>query len=103
MITEIVKFSIPEDMSHEDVVAGFESTAITWKENPDLIRKNYLVDIESRTAGGVYLWNSKADAQKWHGEEFKTRVKAKYGSEPRFEYFETPVVVDNVADAVVKG
>jgi hypothetical protein len=103
MITEIVKFSIPEDMSHEDVVAGFESTAITWKENPDLIRKNYLVDVESRTAGGVYLWKSKADAQKWHGEEFKARVKAKYGSEPRFEYFETPVVVDNVVDAVVKG
>ena len=103
MITEIVKFSIPEGMSREDVVAGFEATADTWKANPDLIRKNYLVDVESRTAGGVYLWKSKVDAQKWHGNEFKARVKAKYGNEPRFEYFDTPVVVDNVADAIVKG
>jgi hypothetical protein len=103
MITEIVKFSIPEGMSHKEVVAGFESTAGAWKENPDLIRKNYLVDVASRTAGGVYLWKSKTDALKWHGEEFKARVKAKYDSEPRFEYFETPVVVDNVADSIVKG
>ena len=63
MITEIVKFSIPEDMLLEDVVAGFESTAITWRENPDLIRKNYLVDVESRTAGGVYLWESREAAE----------------------------------------
>ena len=101
MITEIVRFPIPEGVSREEVVAGFEATAGGWKENPDLIRKNYLVDIEARTAGGVYLWRSRADAEKWHGDDFKTRIKAKYGAEPRFEYFETPVVVDNVADAIV--
>jgi hypothetical protein len=28
MITEIVKFSIPEGMSHKEVVAGFESTRV---------------------------------------------------------------------------
>jgi len=103
VITEIVRFSVPEGMSREEIVAGFEATAGAWKENPDLIRKNYLIDVESRTAGGVYLWNSKADAQKWHGAEFKQRVKSKYGSEPRFEYFQTPLVVDNVADEIVKS
>ena len=102
MITEIVTFSLPEGMSREDVVAGFEATAGAWKDNPDLIRKNYLVDVENRVAGGVYLWNRRADAEKWHGEEFRQRIKAKYGSEPRSEFFETPVVVDNVADAIVK-
>ena len=40
MITEIVKFAIPEGMSGEDVIAGFEATADSWKANPDLIRKN---------------------------------------------------------------
>jgi len=103
MITEIVTFSLPEGLSREELVAGFEATAGIWKENPDLIRKNYLVDMENRTGGGVYLWNSRADAQKWHGDEFRTRVKAKYGSEPRSQFFDTPVVVDNVSDEIVKA
>jgi hypothetical protein len=101
MITEIVKFKLPEGLTREEVVAGFEATAGRWKDNPDLIRKNYLVDLESRTGGGVYLWNTRADAEKWHGEEFRQRIKAKYGSEPKSEFFETPVVVDNVADEIV--
>jgi hypothetical protein len=54
MITEIVTFSIPEGMTREEVISGFEGNAGNWKANPDLIRKNYLVDIDSRTAGGVY-------------------------------------------------
>jgi hypothetical protein len=101
MITEIVKFKLPEGLTREEVVAGFEATAGRWKDNPDLIRKNYLVDLESRTGGGVYLWKTRADAEKWHGEEFRQRIKAKYGSEPKSEFFETPVVVDNVADEIV--
>ena len=44
MITEIVTFKLPDGMTHEDVVANFEKTAPNWKANPDLIRKNYLVD-----------------------------------------------------------
>ena len=103
MITEIVTFSIPDGMSREEVIASFEGNAGNWKANPDLIRKNYLVDIDSRTAGGVYLWNSRADGERWHGEEFRQRILSKFGNEPRSQYFETPIVVDNVADEIVKA
>jgi hypothetical protein len=53
-------------------------------------------------AGGVYLWKERAAAEKWHGEAFRAKVKEVYGSEPEFRYFETPIVVDNIAGTIVK-
>lgn len=103
MITEIVTFKLPTGMTRDDVVANFEKTAPNWRANPDLIRKNYLVDADQGVAGGVYLWKERAHAEKWHGEAFRAKVKEVYGSEPEFRYFETPIVVDNVASAIVTG
>ena len=54
MITEIVTFKLPEGMTHDDVVANFGKTAPNWGANPDLIRKNYLVDANNGLAG--YKW-----------------------------------------------
>jgi len=103
MITEIVMFTLPDGMTHEDVVANCERTATSWRANPDLIRKNYLVDVRNRIAGGVYLWKEKAHAEKWHGEEFRKMIKEMYGSEPKSQFFDTPIVVHNAAGAIVKG
>ncbi len=103
MITEIVTFKLRDGMTREDAVANFEKTAPSWRANPDLIRKNYLFDEKSGVAGGVYLWKERAHAEKWHGEEFRKKVKEIYGGEPRSQFFDTPIVVDNVAGAIVKG
>ncbi len=51
-----------------------------WKS--DLIRKNYLIDLDSRIAGGVYLWKKKMHAKIWLGAEFKKMLKDSYGEEP---------------------
>ena len=66
------------------------------------MRKNYLYDAEAGIAGGVYLWKEKAHALKWHGEEFRQRVKDLYGAVPASQFFETPIVVDNVAGELVR-
>ncbi|MDU8909712.1 hypothetical protein [Aestuariicoccus sp. MJ-SS9] len=95
MITEIVTFDIPEGMGRERVVALFEESAEIWRANPKLYRKNYLYDPEAGIAGGVYTWDSIADAQEAHGEAFLSRVAETFGSTPSFRYFETPVVVQN--------
>ncbi len=42
MITEIVTFKLPDGTKREEVISNYEKTAPTWRENPDLIRKNYL-------------------------------------------------------------
>ena len=104
MFTEIVRFTIPEGLSREAVLEGYEKSARTiWRECPDLIRKNYLLDMDARVGGGVYLWRRREDAAKWHGEAFRTRIRATFGVEPVCELFETPVLVDNMAGEVVTG
>ena len=95
MITEIVTFKINEEMGRERVVALFEESAEIWRSHPKLHRKNYLYDPERGIAGGVYTWDSVADAQDAHGEAFSARVAETFGSTPHVQYFETPVVVQN--------
>ena len=95
MITEIVTFKIPEGMDRDRLNALFEESAEIWRAHPKLHRKNYLHDPESRVAGGVYTWDSVADAKEAHGEAFHARVAETFGSTPEFQYFETPVVVQN--------
>lgn len=95
MITEIVTFDIPEGMDRDQVVALFEESAEIWRAHPKLHRKNYLYDPEQGIAGGVYTWDSVADAREAHGAAFLARVAETFGSTPRFQYFETPVVVQN--------
>ncbi len=102
MITEIVTLKLPDGATREEVISNFEKTALTWRENPDLIRKYYLFDAEKGIAGGVYLWKEKSHAEKWHGAEFRKRAKEVYGAEPEIQFFETPIVVDNVVGKIAK-
>lgn len=102
MITEIVTFKVPDGTTREEHFANSVRTARGWRENPDLIRKYYIFDAETGIAGGVYLWKEKAHAEKWHGAEFRKVIKEIYGSEPESQFFETPVIVDNLADETVK-
>lgn len=95
MITEIVVFDLPDGMTRDDVVANYRRSAPTWRANPDLIRKNYLFDAETRKAGGVYLWHSIDAAKRARDDAWLDRVRRTYGSEPVVQYFATPLVVDN--------
>jgi len=102
MITVIVSFKLPDGMTREEIITKFENTAQKWRDNQDLIRKNYLIDLDRGIAGGVYLWKEKMHAEIWLGAEFKKMVKENYGGEPSFQFFETPIVVDNIAGGIMK-
>ena len=102
MLTEIVMVKLPDGMTRDEVISNFEATATTWRENPDLIRKNYVFDAASGVAGGVYLWNKRAHAEKWHGAQFRKTAREIYGAEPDIQLFETPIVVDNVVGEIVR-
>ena len=97
MITAVVQFALPKPASLEEAARMFESTAPKYKNLPGLIRKYYLRSEDGRTAGGVYLWESKAAAEKVYNGEWKTRIKQVYGAEPSIAWFDTPVIVDNAA------
>lgn len=97
MITAVVQFALLQPASLEEAARMFESTAPKYKNLPGLIRKYYLRSEDGRTAGGVYLWETKAAAEKVYNGEWKARIKQVYGAEPQIAWFDTPVIVDNSA------
>jgi hypothetical protein len=102
MITEIIVFDLPADMTREEVVANYRRSAPNWRSNPDLIRKIYLYDAEGRRAGGVYLWCNMEAARRARNEAWLDRVRLTYGSEPILQYFVTPLVVDNALGQTIE-
>ena len=101
MITEIVLFDLPEGMSREEAIAKYRLSVPGWRANPDLIRKTFLFDDRSRRGGGVYNWTNVEAAKLGHGPEFQKRIQATFGSQPQFQYFETPIIIDNTTNQVI--
>ena len=64
------------------------------------MRKCYLLSDDGGTAGGVYLWTSRQAAENVYTDEWRRIVREKYGSEPSVTYFDSPVIVDNVAGEI---
>ena len=100
MIIAITSFKLREPITREQARSIFLSTAPTYRGVPGLLKKHYLLSEDGATAGGVYLWNSKADAQALYTESWRAFVRGKYGTDPIVTYFDSPVLVDNVAEQV---
>lgn len=101
MITALVQFKLPQALTREQARDIFMGTAPKYREIQGLIRKYYLLSQDGTTAGGVYLWNSQQDAQRLYTDEWKKFIRDKYGAEPSVSYFESPVVVDNIAGSII--
>jgi len=101
MITVLVQFKLPQSISRKEARNLFSSTVPRYQEFDGLIRKYYLLSQDGGTAGGVYLWNSKEDAERLYTNEWKAFIFEKYGTRPSVTYFATPVIVDNVTGEIV--
>jgi hypothetical protein len=101
MITALVQFKLPQPVTRDKAREIFLSTAPKYRDTQGLIRKYYLLSQDGGTAGGVYLWKSREDAERLYTEEWKDYVREKYGAPPSVTYFESPVVVDNAAREIV--
>jgi hypothetical protein len=101
MITTITTFQLSKPITREEARSIFLSTAPKYQGVAGLLRKCYILSQDGGTAGGVYLWNSRADAEALYTESWRAFVRTKYGCEPTVTYFESPVVVDNVSQQVL--
>jgi hypothetical protein len=95
MITAIVNFPLRHGTTFESATEAFNSTAPNYEGLPGLVRKYYLYDAEAGIGGGVYLWESRAQAEVFYDEAWRARIAEKYGAEPKITFFESPVIVDN--------
>jgi len=101
MITALVQFKLPQPVTREKAREIFSSTAPKYRDIQGLIRKYYLLSKDGGTAGGVYLWNSQEQAEHLYTDEWKKFIRDTYGAEPSVTYFESPVVIDNAAGAII--
>ena len=95
MIVTIVTFELPQPATLSEITQSFRATAPKYQSVPGLLRKNYWLSEDARRAGGIYVWASRADAERLYTDEWKAFVTEKYGKPPRIEYLHSPVMVDN--------
>ncbi|MDN5861962.1 MAG: YdhR family protein [Salinisphaera sp.] len=101
MITTLVQFQLPQPLSRTQAQEIFLGTAPNYQGIPGLLRKYYIVAEDGATAGGVYLWQSRRDAEMVYTEQWRDTVTEKYGAAPSVTWFESPVVVDNVSEEIL--
>lgn len=100
MIIAIVTFKLPKKWTVEEAAGVFKSTAPKYLGKPGLVRKHYYVSEAGDRAGGIYLWESKPDAEACYTPEWKAAVTDKYGAPPDILYVHAPVSVDNVKQVI---
>ena len=101
MITAVTTFKFPKPITREEARSLFLSTAPIYREVPGVFRKTYVLSDDGMTAGGIYFWNSRPEAEALYTDAWRARAREKYGADPTVSYFESPVVVDNVARQIV--
>lgn len=101
MITAITTFHMPKPITREEARSIFLSTAPKYQGVAGLFRKCYILSEDGKTAGGVYLWSSRTEAEAMYTESWRTFVREKYGTDPLVTYFDSPVVVDNVTHEIL--
>jgi len=101
MTTTVVQFRLSQPLTLAAASARFESSAPKYQGVPGLIRKYYIRSEDGRTAGGIYLWESRAAAERAFDGEWRSRVTQLYGAEPTVAWFDTPVVVDNATGGTI--
>ena len=99
-VTAIVRFAVPEGKSQADMVAAFEVSVPLYQGVKGLIRKYFLISEDVTTAGGVYLFETRADAVRLYDEAWRAGIRERLGVEPAIEYFDSPIIVDNDAGAI---
>jgi hypothetical protein len=95
MILELVEFNSPKGWSRQQVAEEARNVISHWQTNQDLKRKHFLLELDGRTGGGVYIWPTLEAAQKAHDEAWRQSIIKRTGSAPRIRYFDLFLLIDN--------
>jgi hypothetical protein len=89
---------MPRGVSREQAIAAMQKTVPQYQALPGLARKYFTISDDGKF-GGIYLWNSRAQAQAWFNDAWRAKATATYGASPEVTYFDAPIVIDNTASA----
>lgn len=95
MITVITRFAVPSTLNASQMREAFTQAAPGFRKVPGLIRKQFLLSADGRTAGGVYLWEDEEVARSFMQQRVAPMIREKYQVEAMMEFYESPVLVEN--------
>jgi hypothetical protein len=99
----ITRFALPHDVPTETIKNAFREVAPQFKHPPGLLRKYFLISQDGEAGGGVYLWSSMEEARTFSENVLRRMIKEKFQVEPSIEYYDAPVVVDNVTSEIISN
>ena len=94
-IVAIVTFHPPKATTAQEMSAAFRAAVPMFQNVAGLVTKHFYVSEDGRRAGGVYLWASRADADRLYNGEWRAFVEKEFGSPPTIDFLNSPVMVDN--------
>jgi hypothetical protein len=103
VITTITTYPLSSPMTQAEARRIFLSTAPRYQRVSGLFRKYYYLSQDGKTLGGVYLWNSLAEAEAMFDSEWRTTMRDRYKTDPSVVHLACPVVVDNLAGEILSG
>ena len=93
MITAIVRYRLPPTIGKSECLAHFHKIAPGFSKEKGFIRKQFIWS-ENGIAGGVYQWETLADAKAFYQGPWLDGILARYGVYPEIEYFVTFAVAE---------
>src|SRR4029077_17906429 len=86
MLVAVVSFQMPKATTPEDMSGPFKAAVPMFQKVPGLLQKYFYVSDDGRRAGGIYVWASRADADRLYGGEWRAMVEAKFGGPPTIDF-----------------
>ena len=103
MHTVMWTFQVPEGTSKESLRQTIKATAHTYQGIPGLIRKYYGIRDDGKTLVGIYLWESRAAADRLYTADWIAMVTKRWGTPPLRQDWETPMVVESAEKRLVEA
>jgi hypothetical protein len=95
MITVITRFAVPATLNVSQMQAAITQVAPAFRNVPGLVRKQFLLSPDGRTAGGIYLWDDEETARRFMQQRVAPMIREKFQVEPTIEFYHSPVIVEN--------
>jgi hypothetical protein len=101
LIVAITTCLLPTPLQQEEALAAFLDSTPEYQAVAGLVRKYYYLSQDGRTMGGVYLCNSRVEAEAMFDESWRSSTWDRYRTNPSVAYFDCPVIVDNLSNEVL--
>lgn len=92
-VATLVAIPVPPQIDRTALVKLFDASQPQYRAVPGLIRKYYTIGDDGR-AGGIYLWTSRAAAEAFYTDAWRTAALKRWGQPASVSYFDVPIMLD---------